>query len=103
LYVQSDGKSYVLHNAEQEGRVPRQAGSVPNLDISPNGFNKISAYIMGNKALLFVNDRYISTLDVSSLTDSGDVGVAANFSYEGIQGQSTSYRDLVVYSLDVIQ
>ncbi len=64
----------------------------------------MSAYIVGSKALLFVllfvNDRDISMLDVSSLRESGDIGVAANFNFEGIPGKSTTYKDFVVYSLD---
>ncbi|MBD2036553.1 hypothetical protein H6F76_16190 [Leptolyngbya sp. FACHB-321] len=104
LFVQSNNSSYVLHNSRQEGyRAAKEAGSVPNLDLSPHGSNKISAYIKDGEALLFVNDKYIKTLDVSSLTANGDVGVAANFNVEGIQGKSTRYLDLVVYSLNAVE
>lgn len=103
LAVQSNDKSYNLRYVNQNVRSLQSAGPIPNLDTSARGLNKLTVFVNDKKALFFVNDRYIRTLNVSALTNSGDIGVAANFNFEGVKGKTTRYEKLVVYSLDEVQ
>jgi hypothetical protein len=102
LFVQADSR-YFLRKVFNNRREIMATGSISNLNASSNGSNKISVYVNENQALFFVNDKYVNTLDISSIIDSGDVAVVANFKGEGIKGKSTSYKNLLIYSLDNIR
>ena len=75
-------------------------GTLNKLDTSAGGRNNVRVTVFGGRALFFVNGEFISMLDLSSLTDSGDVA-AITGSYAGgeVAGAVTRYQDFQVHPL----
>ncbi|WP_375479385.1 hypothetical protein [uncultured Nostoc sp.] len=68
-----------------------------NLNYSDNGSNKLNLTVKGQKANFFVNDKYITSFDISEFTNKGDIFLIAK---DGISGKVVQYENLKVWSLD---
>jgi hypothetical protein len=75
------------------------SSKLSNLNLSDKSSNKLSLIVKDKKAIFFVNDMYIQTLDVSDINHKGDVFLIAQ---GGISGNAIlyQYKKLKVWSLD---
>ena len=61
------------------------------------GSNHIRVIAIGGEGVLFVNGEFVATLDLSGLTNTGDVSaVAGYFTGDGVAGKSTQFEDFIV-------
>ena len=77
-----------------------EEGTVKAIDTSEGGRNKLWVTAFGGKALFFVNDAFVSLLDLSRVTDFGDVAVITG-AYAGgeVAGAVTRYENFQVLPL----
>ena len=70
------------------------SGWLNNFDTRAGGSNYLWLLAAGSRGLLFINGEFISMLDLSAHTGSGDVAVATGF-YKGgeVSGAVTRYED----------
>jgi hypothetical protein len=99
LYVDSDGTwGFRLRNNDDEkilATTPLQ-----HLKTGATDTNLLRLIVKDNEAFFFVNDNYISTLDVSEKTISGLVLVVEGLSPDHeISGKVTRYDDLTIWRL----
>ena len=76
-------------------------GYFADMDVESGGSNNLALYIKGEKAIFFINNKFVATLDLSTKMLKGDVFIAAGFkSVDEVPGQSVRYEDFSVASLD---
>jgi hypothetical protein len=100
LIMDSNGE-WVLKNRTAEGASNRiQGGTLPGLEMDEGQANRIWLAAYGNRGLLYVNDVFVSELDLTSRLSAGNI-IAAIGLYEGdeIAGKSTRYTHFSVWSL----
>ena len=69
------------------------------LDTTATGKNGIVLIVSGNDGLFFVNNTYISYLDVSGHTDTGDVEVVTSvFTNDYVKGGVTPFKNFTVWA-----
>jgi serine/threonine protein kinase len=75
-------------------------GVLDDLDTSAAGSNRLTLIAIDQTAYFFVNDSFVSQLNLASRMNSGDVEVATAF-YVGneIDGEVTTYEDFTVWAL----
>lgn len=75
-------------------------GSLTGLDTSAEGKNVVRLVVINDRALFYLNGRYISTLDTSAKQTAGDVYiVTAAYSGNEILGRSTQFTDFSIWPL----
>lgn len=74
-------------------------GQLENLNTSVGESNKVLLLTQGATGYLFVNDEFISELDLSERTDPGDFALAIGL-YEGneVEGEQTGYSDFAIWT-----
>jgi hypothetical protein len=80
---------------------PIASGEFAGLETAANETNHIDLVAFGDVGYFSINGEFISSLDLSDRTQSGDIGVSSGFfvGYK-IDGRSTPYEDFEVWSLD---
>ena len=98
VIISSDGNWYLT-----PGKLaPIAKGPVDGLDTSAKGTNTIDLVVVGDTGYLGVNDKFITTLDLSSSSGKGDVAVGTAFFGSNFKvGASTSYKNFTVWSVKV--
>lgn len=89
-------------NLRQGGRdINIDQGELNNLDTTTYGRNQILLVVKDYQGYFFVNDQFITTLDLSGRTLSGQIAVATGF-YKGneIVDEQTDFQDFGVWPLD---
>jgi hypothetical protein len=87
------------HTGTPEGEII-QSGEIPGLDVSENGSNHIKLVFQGNSGSFYLNDVFISDLDLSSRMNAGDVFIATGFyKLDQVEGSKTDYQDFMIWSL----
>jgi hypothetical protein len=98
LAIESNG---VWSLANQEGSEFNliTEGQLENLNTSVGESNKILLLTQGATGYLFVNDEFISQLDLSERTGPGDFALAIGL-YEGneVDGEQTGYSDFSIWT-----
>jgi len=72
-------------------------GTLNNLDISPGGSNKVRLIVDKKLAFFYINDKFISTLDVYGNQYQGDVAIVVR---NEIAGEKTSYEGFTLWSIN---
>ena len=63
--------------------------------------NHIRIIVLGDECWLFINNTYTGKLDLSDLTQAGEVSAITNyFTGDGIDGYSTRFEDFTIWSAD---
>lgn len=107
LYVNSDGgwklELMTGHTAGVWEYKTIASGQLDNLDTSASGSNRLRLVVKSHSAFFFVNDEYITALDVSEKNVPGNVwlGTGMRQGYL-IAGKSTRYEDFTVWPLGEI-
>ncbi len=89
-YVTSDGKWYVKGSHPKNGNTFFN-GQVPNLNLDISETNKLKIIAIDKSASIFINDKYIETVDISKNLEPGNITVATGFDQKGISEKKTSY------------
>ena len=96
-------KGYWYHYVGTEPSVPSeqmQWMSSKHIATGPSGSNSLRVIALGNEGWLFINDAYVSELDLSGLSMPGEIFALDNyFSDTGIAGKSTNFDGFVVWSV----
>ena len=75
-------------------------GTVPYLNTSVGGRNHLRVIAMGERGLFFVNGNFVSTLDLSDVTHTGDVALMTGaFTGGEVAGEVTRYQGFRVEEL----
>ncbi len=75
-------------------------GSLTGLDTSATGKNVVRLVVINDRALFYLNENFIATLDTSAKQTAGDVYiVTAAYSGNEIVGRSTQYTDFSIWPL----
>jgi serine/threonine-protein kinase len=98
LVVRSDG-SWSLNDRTADNNNFIQEGNVPqylNLDVGSSNLFQLIA--IGNNGYFFLNNNFVSQLDLSSRTNSGDIALATGFyASTEIDGEVTSYNNFGIW------
>lgn len=100
IYVDSSGNWSFAQAKGQSGTpaVSKMAsGHVERFDSSPTGSNFLRLIVQDNLALFFINDNYISALDVSAQSIAGEIWIGTGFE-DGheINSKFTHFKDFIV-------
>ncbi len=100
IAVESDGDWYFYLTEGAPGETQSPKGRLDNLDVTPNGSNRLRIEIQGNGGSFWVNGKFISDLDVARKTVAGDVWVGTGF-FTGheMNGKTTRYENFTVWQL----
>ena len=75
-------------------------GTVPYINTSVGGRNRLRVIAMGERGLFFVNGNFVSTLDLSDVTHTGDVALMTGaFTGGEVAGEVTRYQGFRVEEL----
>ena len=76
------------------------SGTIDNLLIAPGEENTVELYADGDDGAVAVNGVEAGSLDLSEVTDSGDVWIATAATNDTtVVGRTTEFRDFKVYAL----
>jgi serine/threonine protein kinase len=99
LVIESTGQWNLWDWRGSEGEVIDE-GWLSNLEVSANSANRLKLIARDNQGFLFLNDNFVTELDLSRRTNAGDIGVATGFhpQYE-LAGEVTTYGDFTIREL----
>lgn len=106
LYVLYDGywTLKLANGKNSDGTVSTSTimdGYITNWNHTTSATNQLSIYVKGDKGSFFVNNQLVSSLDLVSKLDAGDVEVGTGFQLADEETKKIiSYTDFSVYSLD---
>lgn len=87
------------HTGSSSGSLINE-GDLSNLDTTIDGSNTIWLYSQGDQGFLYLNGEFVSGLDLSARTNSGDISVGTGFfSDNEITGNSTRYEEFTVWEI----
>ena len=98
--IESDGDWY--HKLVLDGEWKTVSdGHVSDLRTGADQSNHLRLVVLGDTGYLFVNEQFVASLDMSGLTDVGDVKVATGMvKGDEIEGEATRFEGFTVWSLD---
>jgi len=98
--VRGDKTWELMNNTGSSDGTQIAKGDLPDLNVSDNGSNVIKLVCQGRRGFFYLNDVFITELDLSDRLNSGDVFVGTGF-FKGseIQGSVTKYQDFTVWSI----
>ena len=100
LYINSDGEWQLIDATSEPKRFTSIAQGSVALHVQQNEVNRLKIIAYKERGYFYVNGVHISTLDLSSRMDQGDVCIAAGFVKEAeLSDYSTRYEDFSVWSL----
>lgn len=99
FYVTSNSE-YILKCYKDGNSSYPARGSLSNLDLSPSGKNKIRLEAIGNKAQLYINNLFITDMDISCSNYKGMVSIFTGFSMPGISGEVTEFSGFTIDEVD---
>jgi hypothetical protein len=100
LIISSTGEWELYNNTGEPDGTLIDSGMVANLDTSEFGVNTIQVVAFENYGELMVNDEFVSDLDLSARSDTGNIFVATGMvTGDLIAGKSTEYWDFYVYDI----
>lgn len=75
-------------------------GDAPAMNLAPGAANGLEIVVSGGQAGFSINGEFVASLDVSAITDPGDVWFGSGFSVAtAADGATVNYRDFAVWSL----
>ncbi len=95
IVVTSDGFwAHTVRTGTYESSKQVDTGFHSSIRTTATGTNQIRVILQGDTGWLFINDSYITELDVSDWTGSGDVAIITGyFTGNSIPGRSTDYEE----------
>ncbi|HRQ39072.1 MAG TPA: protein kinase [Chloroflexota bacterium] len=101
LVVRSDGL-WNLNNRSQDGDEFVQDGNVSGiLDLRPNEANQLTLIAIGDSGVFFLNEEFITTLDLSARQDEGEIALGTGFyTTNERRGATTQYEDFAIWPME---
>ena len=100
LAIRSNKQWVLLNNTGTPNGTVINEGTVSGLSTGAGGTNTVRLICFGVQGYLYINDTFISELDLSSRLNSGDITIATGiYSGDEINGYSTDYADFTIWSL----
>ncbi len=100
LIISSDTQWELYNNTGSSDGALIASGYLSNLDTSAYGANTIKLIAYYEAGQLWVNDVYISDLDLSSRLNYGEIYAATGmYTEDEIEGRTTDFYDFSVYEL----
>jgi hypothetical protein len=100
LAVESNG-DWSLADRRGEDTNYINSGALTNLNLGDGDGNRLTVYMKENVGYFFVNGQYVSELDLSARTNSGDIGVATSlFEGDEIEGEETGFEEFTVWPVE---
>ncbi len=76
------------------------SGQIKNVNTGANESNTLTVITLGDTGYLLLNDQFIDTLDLSEITEAGDLQVITAYYFDHeIEGSSTAYEDFTIWQL----
>ena len=102
VFVRGTGDWYhILSTGSVDTRQPLRQEVSWYIDTSQTGSNHLRLIALGDSGWLFINDTFIAELDLSGLSDAGDVEVIGSyFQGDEVAGRSVVFEDFAVWSLE---
>jgi hypothetical protein len=99
LVIQSDGDWFLRLFFNNEPTLV-QEGQLNNLNLEAGSENVLALIADGDRGIFFVNDVYITDLDLGALLIPGNLAVGVGFINDHeVEGYATTYRDFTVRAL----
>ncbi len=99
LVLRGDGE-WLLRNRVNGEEVELETGVFNGLDISANGNNQLTLIAWGDDGYFLLNGTFVTKLNLSERTDSGDIKVITAFFLDSeIEGFTTGYDQFTVWPL----
>lgn len=99
LIVSSEAVWDLINRVEDEDTF-LESGDVTNLDLASDGRNQIKLITLEQIGILFVNNEFVTTLDLSARDNSGIISVVTAFFVDHeVEGFETVYQNLTVWPL----
>ena len=98
IIIRSNGSwsNYVRTGTSESTQLIRVAQS-SQINASPGGNNHLRVIASGDVGWLFINDEFVSELDLGQWSETGDVRAATGFvSGDEITGRNTQFQDFTV-------
>ena len=100
FFVTSEKVWQAFYNTGSQSDHEIERGQVPGLDVSDGGSNRIRLVCSGNDAMLFINDAFIASFDLSAGPDSGQILIGTGFTRgREIEGAQTPFQAFTVWTL----
>lgn len=81
-------------------QLPLGTGDLENFNVQDNGRNKVTLIVLNKRGYLFLNDLFITELDLKSRLTSGDVAVGTAYIFgDEIAGEATGYEGFTIWQL----
>jgi S1-C subfamily serine protease len=97
VFVASDGMWYHYARTPDDDRLV-DSGSVSELDLSTGGSTQIGIVFIGDLGWLFVNNKRVSDLDMSDITDPGDIrAITGARAGDERAGSATEVSQFLIY------
>lgn len=101
LVIRSDGL-WNLNNRQEEGDSFVQEGDVTDiLDLRPDEANQLTLIVLGDSGYFFLNESFISMLDLSERPDAGSIAIGTGFyTVDEQAGATTVYENFGIWPLE---
>jgi hypothetical protein len=99
LKIESGGEYYILNRiGEDENYLVED--TINNLNLSINTPNTVTLMVWADHCVLFVNNQFITEVDISTRMMSGDVSIVTNIEEENyLPGAETRYENFTIYAV----
>ncbi|MDY6866715.1 MAG: FHA domain-containing protein [Chloroflexota bacterium] len=99
LKIESGGEYYILNRiGEDENYLVED--TINNLNLSINTPNTVTLMVWEDQCVLFVNNQFITEVDISTRMMSGDVSIVTNIEEENyLPGAETRYENFTIYAV----
>jgi serine/threonine-protein kinase len=99
LYVGSNGY-WGLYDRQGDTDVFVQEGDVTDiLDVRPDEANRLTLIASGDRGFFFLNEQFVSVLDLTGRTDAGNLGLSTGFYEDEQEGATTAFENFGVWEL----
>ncbi|MBI5930922.1 MAG: protein kinase [Chloroflexi bacterium] len=78
------------------------SGTVDNFDTTQGGSNRFRLIAFGDSGLLYLNDKFVTAIDLTGLPDAGDVSIASGLDSAYDIDQLFDYSDFTIWPLEQI-
>ena len=100
IVVNSDSR-WAVKSGEDAPYNSVGGGTLWNLYVGEGDENHLRVVAIGRRGWFFVNGEFVSTLDLSDVTKSGDVAVITGaFEGDEVDGKVTKFEDFIITRLD---
>jgi hypothetical protein len=95
---------WLLDYREGVSDTPVGMGNLENLATGDAAHNQIKLAALGDHGYLFVNNHFVTELDLSASTEPGFVYLATGlYSGDEVEGESTYYQDVALYAAEPVK